>query len=206
MKYFCYVNVKMNSSRKNAIAIMYPRIVMIKGLKELYKSIKPMDTVVFDSILELDSTGQEDIAEIKLNYLNLVESKIELNFDRSPNCDSAIISMYSDMISSGCKDEDINDMILEMQIESYKNIKDATSNMKKYSQLAANKVKGVAYGRPKGSKKDSELAIRTKAYIKKNCKTFGGNLTDKECITNIEVSRNSYYIYKRQLKEEMEGK
>ena len=206
MKYFCYVNVKMNTSRENAITIMYPRIIMVKGLGELYKSIKPMDTVVFDNILELDPTGQENTSEIKFNYLKLIESEVELSFDRSPNCDSAIISMYSDMISGEDEEETTKDMILEMQIEAYKNIKDATSNMKKYSQLAANKVKGVAYGRPKGSGKDSELAIKTKEYIKKNSKTFGGKLTDKECIANVEVSRNSYYIYKRQLKEEMEGK
>ena len=44
---------------------------------------------------------------------------------------------------------------LEMQIGAYINIKDATANMKKYAQLSASKIDVKAYGRPKGSTRDS---------------------------------------------------
>jgi len=33
-------------------------------------------------------------------------------------------------------------------------------------------------------------------------KDFGGNLSDKECIKLIGISRNTYYKYKKELREE----
>ena len=39
--------------------------------------------------------------------------------------------------------------------------------------------------------------------MKKHCKTFGGSLTDKECMELAKVHRETYYIYKKELKAEM---
>ena len=41
-----------------------------------------------------------------------------------------------------------------------------------------------------------------KELIKKHSKTFGGTLKDSECIKLTNLSRPTYYKYKRELKEE----
>lgn len=41
-----------------------------------------------------------------------------------------------------------------------------------------------------------------KTIMKKHCKAFGGALNDLECIVLIGCSRNSFYKWKRELKEE----
>ena len=42
-----------------------------------------------------------------------------------------------------------------------------------------------------------------KELIRKHCKTFGGTLNDIECIKLANLSRNTYYKYKREIKEEL---
>ena len=47
-------------------------------------------------------------------------------------------------------------------------------------------------------------AILSKQIILKHNKTFGGTLSDAETQTQAGISRNSLYLYKRELKEEIE--
>ena len=45
-------------------------------------------------------------------------------------------------------------------------------------------------------------AAPAKAAILKHCADFGGTLSDKECMQLAGVSRNTYFKYKRELKEQ----
>ena len=47
----------------------------------------------------------------------------------------------------------------------------------------------------------TEKSIKCKEIIKKHAIEFGGTLSDKEVMTLCKISRNSYYKYKRELKE-----
>lgn len=205
MKYFCYVNLKRNASREEAIKLMYPRIKVISGLYDLFSILQPFDTVVFDSVLELDPSGDNLIPTIIRHYKKLTANNIDIIFDRSPNCDSKIVSNYLDKFKergfSFDEEGDAIEGLLEMQIESYINFKDASANVKKYSQLSANKSHGKAYGRPVGIRKDSAKAIKAKAIILHESKDFNGTLSDEECIPLTGASRNMFYKYKKQLKE-----
>lgn len=205
MKYFCYINLKRNPFREEAIKLMYPRIKVISGLYDLFSITKPSDTVVFDSVLELDPTGDNLIPTIIRHYKLLTDKNIDIIFDRSPSCDSKIVSNYLDRFKDkGFSFEDERtaiDALLEMQIESYINFKDASANFKKYSQLSANKSHGKAYGRPVGIRRDSVKAIKAKAIILLESKDFNGTLSDEECIPLSGASRNMFYKYKKQLKE-----
>ena len=49
----------------------------------------------------------------------------------------------------------------------------------------------------------TEKSIKCKEIIKKHALDFGGTLSDKEVMILCKISRNSYYKYKRELKEEM---
>ena len=65
------------------------------------------------------------------------------------------------------------------------------------------KLNGKQIGRKVGTKIETKKAKATKEIILKHCKTFGGSLTDKECMALAKVHRQTYYNYKRILKLEM---
>lgn len=200
MKYYCNVNDKKTVSKLEAIKLQYPRAVILESIEDLLKVIKPGDEVVFDNVLELVPSGDE--YQICKQYISLYNQEIDLMFDRSPNCDSMVISYYVSLMMPEWEssEADLFERILRMQIESYVNIKDALANSRKYSQLSANRIEGKSYGRPKGSTRDSEKAKATKAFILANNKDFNGTLSDAECIKLTQTARNTYYRYKRYLK------
>jgi len=61
---------------------------------------------------------------------------------------------------------------------------------------------GKTVGRVAGSTIETKKAKEAKAQILKHSKDFGGSLSDADCMKLIGVARNSYYKYKRELKEE----
>lgn len=67
------------------------------------------------------------------------------------------------------------------------------------------KLNGKHIGRIKGNKYTTKKEIATKEIILKNSKDFNGTNTDSEVIRSAGVSRNSYYKYKAELKQAVEG-
>lgn len=54
--------------------------------------------------------------------------------------------------------------------------------------------------------KEYKKAAAAKEIIRKHCKDFGGALSDVETLKIAGCSRGSYYKYKREIKEEINGK
>ena len=67
--------------------------------------------------------------------------------------------------------------------------------------LETAKLEGKRVGTPKGTKLETKKSIEAKALIIKYSKDFNGVLSDVECIKLIGICRNSYYTYKKKLKE-----
>lgn len=63
---------------------------------------------------------------------------------------------------------------------------------------------GKQIGQRKGAVFTVKKAVYAKRKILEHNKTFGGSLTDKETQELAGISRNSLYLYKRELKEEYE--
>lgn len=202
MKYYCTVNVKTRPLFEETIKIEYPNIEFVKGLNNLKIIVKAGDTVVFDSILELDSTNTNNFDNIYQSYAWFVNNGILIVFDRSPNCDYYKIKSYCDILLNNENKISFSDMfwlILKMETEAYINIKTAQATRKRNAQLSACRVTGKSYGRPKGSKSEFEKAKNAMNIIFENSRMFNGELTDGECIALAGVSRSSYYRYKRTL-------
>ena len=64
-------------------------------------------------------------------------------------------------------------------------------------------MNGKQIGNVKGAKLTTKKSVKAKELIKKYSKDFEGTLEDKEVITLTGVSRNSYYKYKREIREEI---
>lgn len=202
MKYYCTVNIKTGPLFEETIKIEHPNIEFVKSLNNLKTIAKAGDTVVFDNILELDQTNTNNFDDIYQNYTWLVNNGILIVFDRSPNCDYSRVKSNCDKFLDD-KIEitpfDMFRLILKMETEAYINIKTAQATRKRNAQLSACRVTGKSYGRPKGSKSESEKAKNAMNIIFENNRMFNGELADDECITLAGVSRTSYYRYKRKL-------
>lgn len=67
--------------------------------------------------------------------------------------------------------------------------------------LETAKLEGKRVGTPKGTKLQTKKSKEAKALIIKYSKDFDGVLSDTECIKLIGICRNTYYTYKKELKE-----
>ena len=66
--------------------------------------------------------------------------------------------------------------------------------------MRESKRNGKQIGLERGTVLTTEKSIKCKEIIKKQATDFGGTLSDKEVMTLCQISRNSYYKYKRELK------
>ena len=63
------------------------------------------------------------------------------------------------------------------------------------------KLNGKQIGQRKGTKLITKKSIKAKEIILKHSKEFDGTLNDIECMKLTGLTRNTYYKYKRELKE-----
>ena len=64
---------------------------------------------------------------------------------------------------------------------------------------------GKQIGCPKGKKITTQKSIESKELIRKHSKCFNGSLSDKDTIKLIGISKNTYYKYKKELKNEIDN-
>ena len=65
------------------------------------------------------------------------------------------------------------------------------------------KRNGKRVGTPKGAKLTTKKSKEAKETILKHCKDFNGTLNDIECMKLTGLARNTFYKYKRELKEDI---
>ena len=82
--------------------------------------------------------------------------------------------------------------------QSEKEVNDLHTRISQGMREAKNK--GAHIGLPKGTSLTTKKSIECKAIIQKHSKDFGGSLEDPDVIKLCGCSRNSYYKYKRELK------
>lgn len=63
------------------------------------------------------------------------------------------------------------------------------------------KLNGKQIGQVAGRKLSVKKALPSKEQIQKYSKDFDGSLSDAECIKLIGIARNTYYKYKKELRE-----
>ena len=93
--------------------------------------------------------------------------------------------------------------LAEEQIKSafLQSEKEVTDLHTRISQgMRESKKNGKTIGLTKGTTLTTKKSIQCKNIIKKHAVEFGGTLSDAEVITLCQISRNSYYKYKRELK------
>lgn len=191
-------------------------------LNNLIKVVKPGDTIVFDEVSRMSRNAAEGFSL----YQELYDRGIRLVFIKEPHLNTDVFKRALDnriQISvntgSGATDRFMENIVaalnkltmdlakeqIELAFQTAQHEVDflhqRTSEGVRKAQMAGKQV-----GREKGSTIETKKAKEMKAKIKKLCKDFSGNLSDSECVEMLKIARNTYYKYKRQIKEDMDIK
>jgi len=186
----------------------------IEGRKEfnnLLKKLKEGDTVVFDSVSRMSRNAEEgyeiykELFEKGINLVFLKEKHI--NTDTYKQALSNNIQMTGTLVDSIL--EGINTYLLalaQQQIklafeQSEKEVTDLQQRTREGLKTA--KLQGKTLGRKEGSKVITKKSIEKKKEIQKYSKDFNGTLNDIDTMKITELSRNTYYKYKKELFQEL---
>lgn len=178
--------------------------------EKLLKRLKSGDTVVFDSVSRMSRDAEDgfalyqDLYNKGINLVFLKEHHIDTDTYKSALTNQlAMTGDDTDLILQG-----VNAYLLRLaakQIrlafeQAQKEVDDLHDRTKEGIQTA--KLNGKQIGQKQGAKLNVKKAAPAKAAILQHSKDFGGTLDDKDCMKLAGVSRNTYFKYKRELKDE----
>ena len=154
------------------------------------------DILICYGVDELSETADinESYGDIAKDYMDLYNKGIELMFEMSPQCNSVHVKSIVGY-------EQSFEAILRKCILTYALQKQAEARYSRRRIITAQQ-NGSRIGRKKGETFTTKKSIEMKARIKELSKDFDGTLSDEEVFTTIGLSRNSYYKYKKELREE----
>lgn len=184
-----------------------------KEWQKLMKIIKAGDTIVFDSVSRMSGNAAEGFAA----YEELYNMGVNLVFLKEPhiNTDTYKQALENNVaMTGGTVDyilEGVNKYLLALAKEqirlafeqSEKEVEDLHQRTKEGIETA--RLNGKQIGLEQGTKLTTKKSIKAKEVIKKHSVDFGGTLADADVIKLAGLARNTYYKYKRELKDELSG-
>ena len=182
-----------------------------KEFEKLLKTVQTGDTIVFDSVSRMSRNSDDGI---KL-YMELYDKGVHLVFLKERYIDTEIYqNNLKDKIELTGTDEDeifkgINNYfrkLAEKQIriafeQAEKEVTDLQERTKEGLETA--KLNGKQLGNEVGTKLITRKSIKAKEEIRAKSKDFYGTYTDRDLIKVLEISRNTYYKYKKELAAEL---
>lgn len=190
-----------------------------KELDKLLKIVKSGDTIVFDSASRMSRNQNEAIElyeELFNNNVNLIflkephintdtfrralDNQIEVNLNTGNEATDTFINGIIEALNRYTIDL-AKEQIKLVFAQCEKEVNDL--HQRTVEGLLTAKMNGKQIGNVKGAKLTTKKSVKAKELIKKYSKDFEGTLEDKDVITLTGVSRNSYYKYKREIREEI---
>lgn len=197
--------------------------------QKLRRRARKGDTIVFDSVSRMSRNAKEGVE----TYMNLFDKGINLVFLKESTINTDVYraelnkSLDIAKITNQDNTEDNKDYIntflgqlVEALTELFRNL--ATAQIEKAFEQAEKEVldlrqrtsegmqRAIAKGNMPGQKKGNGAKKATmkfadnKVLIIKLSTNFEGNMSDKEVMEQLRLSRNTYYKYKRIIKEELD--
>ncbi len=180
---------------------------------KLMKIIKAGDTIVFDSVSRMSGNAEDGFNA----YEELYNMGVNLVFLKEPhiNTDTYKKALENNIQLTGSSVdyilEGVNKYLMALAKEqiklafqqSEKEVEDLHQRTKEGIETA--RLNGKQIGLQQGTKLTTKKSIAAKEVIKKHSKDFGGTLADADVMTLAGLARNTYYKYKRELKEEMDA-
>lgn len=180
---------------------------------KLYRKVKPGDTIVFDSVSRMSRDAEEGFAL----YEDLYNKGVELIYIKEPHINTSTYkkALQNNVSMTGTNVdyilEGVNKYLMALAKEqiklafeqSEKEVKDLHQRTKEGIETA--RLNGKQIGQKQGAKLVTKKSVESKKMIQKHSKDFDGALSDVDCMKLIGLARNTYYKYKKEIKEELQG-
>lgn len=220
---YCRISTKKQNIERQErnIKSAYPEAVILKevftGTKinrkewnKLEAKLKAGDTVIFDSVSRMSRNAEEGFQ----TYETLFTKGINLVFLKEPHINTSTYknAMQNQVQMTGSTVdlilEGVNKYLLALAKEQIriafeqaeKEVSDLQQRTREGIQTA--RLNGKQIGLKTGTKLTTKKSIASKEMILKHSKDFSGSLSDSEVMKLTGLARNTYYKYKRELKEE----
>ena len=226
---YCRISTQQQSIERQIrnIKAEYPKAIIVqetftgtdyesrKELQKLLKNIKAGDTIAFDSVSRLSRDAEtgfkiyKELFDKGINLVFLKEGYINTEVYKSTLENTNTVQVQDELLDNTIL-EGIRKYLMklaEQQIkiafeQAEKEVQDLRQRTREGIETA--RLEGKQIGQVEGAKLTIKKSIKAKEVILKHSKDFEGTLQDDDVMKLAEVSRNTYYKYKRELKE-MEG-
>ena len=188
-----------------------------KEFEKLLKIIQKEDTIVFDEVSRMSRNKEEGCSL----YEDLFNKGVNLIFLKEPHINTevykrALENQIKIRLETGNKATDdlinsiidaLNKFTIELAKEQIRIALDkAQAEVDRLHQrtsegLITAKLNGKRVGQPKGATFETKKSKKVKEQIIKYCKDFDGSLSDTDCRKLVGVAKNTYFKYKREIKE-----
>ncbi|MBQ6360957.1 MAG: recombinase family protein [Lachnospiraceae bacterium] len=186
---------------------------------KLYKNVRSGDTLVFDSVSRMSRNAEDGIRVyfelfdrgVNLIFLNerhidtdaykkaLENSGIKVAFsDENETAENTLIRDIIEALNKFMRAKASDDIIKAFE-QSEKEVEDNSKRTKGGIETA--RINGKQIGQKPGAKLTTKKSVEAKKQIEKYSKDFNGTLSDADVMKLTGLSRNTYYKYKRELKE-----
>ena len=180
-----------------------------KEWNKLFSKAKSKDVIIFDSVSRMSRNAEEGFKA----YEELYKRGVELVFLKEPQINTSTYrrALEAAIPMTGSKVdfilEGVNKFLMELAKEQIilafqqaeKEVADLHQRTKE--GLVTAKLNGKRVGTEKGRKLTTKKGEKVKEAILKYSKDFNGTLDDVEVMKLVEVAKNTYYKYKKELKE-----
>lgn len=192
-----------------------------KELDKLLRIVQPGDTIVFDSVSRMSRSADEGcqlyeelfdrniqlrfLKEPHINtetYRETIQRQIHAQFETGNVATDSFVSAVIDAFIDALNQYTValaKEQIKLAFVQAQKEVDDLHQRTKE-GMLTA-KLNGKQIGQVAGRKLSVKKALPSKEQIQKYSKDFDGSLSDAECIKLIGIARNTYYKYKKELRE-----
>lgn len=180
-----------------------------KEWNKLMKIVKEGDTIIFDSVSRMSRNADEGYS----TYEELYNKGIKLVFLKEPHINTETYKMALEdaiPLTGTVIDyilEGVNKYLMSLAKEQIKiafeqaekEVNDLHQRIKE--GLVTAKLKAKQIGQKKGAVLTTKKSIVAKEIIRKYSKEFDGSLNDIDVMKLAGISRNTYYKYKKEMKE-----
>lgn len=177
---------------------------------KLKKALNPGDILVFDSVSRMSRDAENGFK----TYQHLYERGVDLIFLKEPLINTAVyrdalknaVPMTGtavDAILKGVNEYIVNLAKEQIRLAFEQSEKEVNDLHQRTSEgMLTAKLNGKQIGQKPGAKLITKKSIAAKQAILQHSKSFGGTLEDNECMLLAGCSRNTFYKYKKELKND----
>lgn len=222
---YCRISTKKQNIERQIrnIRAQYPDVIIVSevytGTKtagrdnwiKLLKKIQKGDQIVFDAVGRMSRNAEEGF----ITYEELFNKGVELIFLKEPHINTSVyrkaLERGIDMTGTNIDYilEGVNKFLMSLAREQIKlafeqaekEVTDLRQRTREGIETA--RLNGKQIGLPKGIKIETKKAKKAKKEIYMYSQDFDGTLRDVAVIKIVGVSNNTYYKYKREIKEEL---